>query len=539
MALALSLRRRSVPLLAPALGAAVALLVLGPLVFLAWMGVRQGSGEFFLRVEPLGLPAVIGRTFLLALGTTAFALALAVPLAYLVARSDLPGRRLLRWLAPLPLTVPPYIGAIVYQLLLAPGGALDLTVARLRGLPAHQVSGAAPFYGLGGAAWVLGLFTFPYIYLLVEAALERVNPALVEVARGAGLTPWQAFRRVTLPLLRPPLLAGSLMVFLYVWADFGVVSLLRVRTLTTIIYDYVQGTLDWGVPAGLSLILTGITLLVLALQRHLLGRAGYVQISSGARPPRPFPLGRARLPALVFAVFILTAAFLLPVAVLAIQAARMRPATLAAFLWAQTPYFLNSLSTAGGGATAALLLALGIAWLQERRGAGVGLSTLCQVGYAIPGTVLGLGMVGFFSGTFPWLYATAGVVVTGYLVLFLTPALQAVKAALAQLPVSLEEAARTLGRGSLATFREVTLPLIRPGLLGGWLLVFILCMRELAATLILRPPGFDTLPVRVWIQTVDMGPEPAAAALALALVASIALPWLGIILAGRRLLALP
>jgi iron(III) transport system permease protein len=126
----------------------------------------------------------------------------------------------------------------------------------------------------------------------------------------------------------------------------------------------------------------------------------------------------------------------------------------------------------------------------------------------------------------------------GYLVLFLTPALQAVKAALAQLPVSLEDAARTLGRGGLATFREVTFPLIRPGLLGGWLLAFILCMRELAATLILRPPGFDTLPVRVWIQTMDVGPEPGAAALALALVASIALPWLGILLAGRRLIAM-
>ncbi|HEV8664029.1 MAG TPA: iron ABC transporter permease [Candidatus Methylomirabilis sp.] len=538
MTLALALRGRSRPLLAPAVGAPVAVLILGPLLFLAWMGARQGAGEFFLRVEPLGLPAVIGRTFLLAVGTTAFALALAVPLAYLVARSDLPGRHLLRWLAPLPLTIPPYIGALVYQLLLAPGGPLDLTVAGLLGLPAQQV-GVIPIYGLAGAGWVLGLFTFPYIYLLVEAALERVNPALVEAARGAGLSPWQAFRRITLPLLRPALLAGSLMVFLYVWADFGVVSLLRVRTLTTIIYDYVQGTLDWGVPAGLSLILTGITLLVLALQRRLLGRAGYVQIGSAARPPRPVPLGRARLPALFFVVLVLAASFLLPITVLAIQAARMRPAALGTFLWGQAPYFLNSLWTASGGATAALLLALAIAWLQERRGTAFGLSTLCQVGYAIPGTVLGLGMVGFFSGMLPWLYATAAVVVAGYLVLFLTPALQAVKAALAQLPVSLEEAARTLGRGSMATFREVTLPLIRPGLLGGWLLTFILCMRELAATLILRPPGFDTLPVRVWIHTMDVGPEPGAAALALALVASIALPWLGVVLAGRRLIALP
>jgi iron(III) transport system permease protein len=148
-------------------------------------------------------------------------------------------------------------------------------------------------------------------------------------------------------------------------------------------------------------------------------------------------------------------------------------------------------------------------------------------------------MVAFFSGIFPWLYASAAIVMAGYLVLFLTPALQAVKAALAQLPISLEEAARSLGRGSLATLREVTFPLLRPGLLSGWLLVFILCMRELAATLILRPPGFDTLPVRVWIRTMDVGPEPGAAALALALVASIALPWLGIMLAGRRLITLP
>ncbi|MBI3002674.1 MAG: iron ABC transporter permease [candidate division NC10 bacterium] len=538
MALALSLRLRPRPLLVHAVGGLVVLLILGPLLFLAWMGARQGAGEFLLRVEPLGLAAVLGRTFLLAVTTTAFAAALAVPLAWLVARSDLPGRHVLRWLAPLPLTIPPYIGAIVYQVLLAPGGALDATAARLRGLPTHEVS-VVPFYGPGGAAWVLGLFTFPYIYLLVEAALERANPALVEAARGAGLTPWEAFRRITLPLLRPALLAGSLMVFLYVWADFGVVSLLRVRTLTTIIYAYVQGTLDWSVPAGLSVLLTGITLAILGLQRRLLGRAAYVQIGGAVRPPRPLPLGRARVPALLFTALALTAAFFLPVAVLAIQAARMRPAALALFLWAQRPYFLNSLWTAAGGATAALLLALMIAWLQERRGTGHGLSSLCQVGYAIPGTVLGLGMVAFFSAAWPWLYGSAGVVMAGYLVLFLTPALQAVKAALAQLPVSLEEAARSLGRGSLATFREVTFPLIRPGLLGGWVLVFILCMRELAATLILRPPGFDTLPVRVWIHTMDVGPEPGAAALALALVASIALPWLGIVLAGRRLIALP
>jgi iron(III) transport system permease protein len=143
-------------------------------------------------------------------------------------------------------------------------------------------------------------------------------------------------------------------------------------------------------------------------------------------------------------------------------------------------------------------------------------------------------MVGFFQTVLPWLYASPLILVTGYLVLFATPALQAVSAALTQISPCLEDAARGLGRGPLATFREVTLPLVRPGLVGAWTLVFILCMRELAATLILRPPGLDTLPVRIWIHTMDVGPVPTAALLALVLVALVSVPWLALVLLGRR-----
>lgn len=145
--------------------------------------------------------------------------------------------------------------------------------------------------------------------------------------------------------------------------------------------------------------------------------------------------------------------------------------------------------------------------------------------------------MGFFHTTLPWVYASPLVVALGYVVLFTTPAFQAVKAAIEQISLSLEEAARALGRGSLRTFWEVTLPLIRPGLVGGWVLVFILSMRELAATLIVRPPGFDTLPVRIWIYTMDIGPEPRAAALALTLVALVAIPWLALMLWRPRAIA--
>ncbi len=500
-----------------ALALPTAFFVLGPLGFLLWTGVAQEGAEFLQRARDLALPAVVGQVALLATLTTVWAAALAVPLAWLTVRSDLPARGVISWLAPLPLAVPPYIGALVYQILLAPGGMLP----NLLGIGSLPVS----LYSVWGAAWVLGLFTYPYLYLLVSAALERTNPSLEEAARAAGLAQRQVLLRTTLPLLRPALLAGALIVFLYGWADFGVVSLLRVRTLTTIIYDYLQGTLDWALPAALSILLTAITILMLLLQVRILGRAAYTQIVSAAKPPAQLTLGIWRWPALLYALAVLTLSLLLPLGLLAYQASRLPATTALAFVLGQWPFFLNSLWTAVIGASLALLIALGVGWLEGRRPTQP-VSGLFQIGYAIPGTVLGLGMAGFVHAALPWIYATPLALVLAYLVLYITPACQAVKAAIAQLHPSLEEAARSLGRSPLATFWSVTLPLIRPGLLGGWILVFVLSMRELAATLIVRPPGFDTLPVRIWIYAMDVGPEPRAATLALALVLTIALPWL-------------
>ncbi len=484
-----------------------AFLTVGPLVSLARMGLHQGSSEVLAHLSPLNLPLLLGQVFLLAAGATLTALLLGVPLAWLVVRTDLPARPLFRWLAPLPLAIPPYIGALVYQILLPPGGAV-------------------PLHTLPGAAGILGLFTYPYVYLLTSSTLERTNPALEEAARIAGKGPWSTFFTLTLPLLRPALLAGSLMVFLYGWADFGVVSLLRVRTLTTLIYTYLRGTMDWSTPAGLSLLLVSITFLVLLLQITLLGRAGYTQITGTSRTPREVPLGAWKGPALLYTLGVLTLSLFLPLGVLGFHVAKVGMKETGRFLLDQIPYLSNSLWTAAAGATTALLLAFLVSWLQERRGRGWQTSTLFQIGYAIPGTVLGLGMVDFFHTLLPVLYATPLIVVTGYMVLYTTPAFQTVKAVLSQFPPSLEEAARGLGSRPSRIFWTVTLPLLRPGLTGGWILVFILSMRELAATLVLRPPGFDTLPVRLWIQTIDVGPGPEAALLALLLVGTTTLPWL-------------
>jgi len=475
----------------------------------------------------LGLPQVVATVFALAGSTMALCLLIAVPLAWLVERSDLPGRSLVRWLAPLPLALPPYIEALAYQALLAPGGIL----ADWFHLPA-RVSGAL-IYGPVGAAMVLSLCLYPYVYLMAAGALTRSNPTLEEAARAAGLDRWRTAIVVTLPLLRPAILSGALLVFLYVWADFGVVSLLRVRTLTTVIYGYVRGTLEWGTPAALSVALALIAGSLLALQMWLLGRAEYTQIGVGSRPAPVVRLGRWRYVAVVFVVCVLGLSLAVPLAVLLGRAGRLDAPALTDVMAREWPAFLNSVGVATVAACLITGLAICAAWRSAPSGRLSWLPMLFQIGYATPGTVLGLGMVGFFQWTLPWIYSHPAVLVLGYLSLFLTPAFQAVRAAFTQISPTLEEAARGLGRSPLRTFLEITMPLTRPGLLAAWTLVFVLCMRELAATLILRPAGFDTLPVRIWIHTMDTGPEPAAAALALVLVALIALPWLVLVTCGH------
>lgn len=502
-------------------------LVLGPLGFLVWKGfIDEAASETWPLVSLLALPSVIGRVATLATLATAWAMVLGVSLAWLTVRSDVPGRRVLQWLAPLPLTIPPYVGAMVYQFLLAPRGAANRWIAGVVGVPPE---GAPIFnvYGVVGAAFVLGIFTYPYVFLLVAGAFERSAQGLEEAGRTAGLTPRQVFRRVTVPLLRPALVASALVVFLYGWADFGVVSLLRVRTLTTVIYDYVQGTMQWALPAALSVLLAAITLCVLLGQSALVGSRSYAQITGAARPGRPVPLGRWRWPAAMWVAGVLMLGLVVPLLTLGSRAAELGPARVLAFLGTEADAIGRSLWTATAGATLALFVALVTGWLEVRRRVlGGRLSTVFQLGYAVPGTVLGLGMVGFGQATLPWLSGTPLILVASYVVLFITPACQAARAALAQLHVSIEDAARTLGRPPWWIFARITIPLIAPGLLSGWMLVFILSMRELAATLIIRPPGFDTLAVRLWLYTVDVGPEARASALALCLIGLLAVPWL-------------
>jgi iron(III) transport system permease protein len=244
-------------------------------------------------------------------------------------------------------------------------------------------------------------------------------------------------------------------------------------------------------------------------------------------------LGAWRWPALGYCVVVLALGLVVPVVVLAAQAARLGAGPLAAFWIRQAPYLANSLGVAAAGSTAALALGLALALARGRLAGAYPAALVVQAGYAIPGTVLGLALVGALASAAPAVYGTPAALALAYVVLFTTPALQACQAAVAQVTPALEAAARGLGSTPLDAVRRVVLPLAGPGVGAGWALVFALSVRELAASIVLRPAGFDTLAIRIWVHTMDVGPDPRAAAVALLLLMVVAAVWLAALAIGR------
>jgi len=501
-----------------ALLAGVGLLILPPLISLASWAMQADA------LGTLSLSALAGLTLTtlsLAGLTTLWAMLLAVPMAWLVVRTDLPFQNLCRWLAVLPLAIPSYIGAMAYIALLGPVGTINTWLSALTG--SHQQW--TNIYGFWGGVFVLGLFTYPYIFLLVSAALEATNSSLEETARSLGEPPLGVLRHVTLPMLRPSILAGGLLVFLYALSDFGSLSLLRVPTFTTAIYHQLNTRFDQATASLLSCVLVLLTLTVLIGQRALLSRRSYVTITGTARSARPLPLGRWRWPAVALAGGILSLSVLIPLGVLLAQIGSLAQFT--DVFREQWGFIRNSLALAAAAATLAMIVGFFIAFSATGAKGFVRatVSGTVQMGYAIPGTVLGLSLILLYNTYVPWLYGTVGVLVVAYLIRFLTQSVQGLDAAVAGLNPHLEEAARSLAASPGIVMRRVLAPLLRPTLFAVWALVFISAMKELDATLLLRPAGFDTLPVRVYIHTVE-AEYTKAGALAVLLITCTALPWL-------------
>lgn len=519
-----------------------------PLLTLAMTVIEVSPADLFASLSRLDLPGLFGQSGILALGATTWALVFGVPLAWFVARTDLPGRRVVRIVAPLALAVPPYVLALAYVVLLAPGGVVHRGVATLLGMSTFQIAWPGLIFGTTGASFILGIAGVPTVFILVHGALSRSNPSLEDAARSLGLSPVATFRRVTLPLLRAPLLVGALLVFLYACVDFGVVSLLRARTVTTALYTYLLAGYARPATATLALALVAVLWGLLVVQRRIQrSGAGSTRGGDGSRVgdavladargrsgSPPITLGRWRWPAALGAFVIVSLGFALPIGVLAWLASTLGAAGLPTFWWSLVPHLGHTLVIGASGATVAVCLGLALALARGRTSLIEPATWAMQAGYALPGTILALAIVTFVLRVAPWAGDTAIPIILASVILFAAPAFQACTAAIDAVPAVLVRASRGLGTSTWGAFRRVVLPLAGPALLASWALTFALVARELAATLLLRPPGYDTLAVRIWVHTMDVGPDPRAAAVALLLLMLLGTEWsVSLWLSGR------
>ncbi|PKN91281.1 MAG: iron ABC transporter permease [Chloroflexi bacterium HGW-Chloroflexi-6] len=509
----------------------VALFVAVPLVYILFRAATGGA-EAWMRLFETRLWFLLRNTLGLMLIVTGGALVTGVSMAWLTERTDLPGRTIFRWMLALPLAIPAYIGAIVHLALLRPrGGLIPQALAALFGQPVPTPS---PL-GLWGAAFILTLFTFPYVYLLSGAAFRNMPAAIEEAARSFGRSAWQTFWQVTLPALRPGLTAGALLVALDILAEYGTVALLRYETFSSAIFVQLAGRYDRSAAAVLSGVLVLLAILILWTELRAQGRARFTQLDSGWRPAARLPLGKWKWPAFLLVLGISAASLLVPVVVLLAWSisALLDPQTLASVLRSGSQGFgsfaFNSLWSSALAAILAVTLSIPVALLAVRHPGRLSrfISRFCQVGYALPGVVVALSLVLLVNRFLPFLYATPLVVVMAYVLRHMPQAVRASESALGRLSPALEEASRTLGRTSLQTLFQITIPLVLPGLLAGGALVFLTSLKELPATLLLRPAGFDTLAVRVWIWAEEgFYMQAAPAALLLVLVSAIPLSFL-------------
>lgn len=501
--------------------AAATILPLSYLIFRT-LGAGPDIWDLLLRVRTL---QILGRTAILVVSVTGISIAISLPLSWLTVRTDLPFRRVWAVLTVLPLVIPSYVAGFVVVATLGPRGMLQRLLEGLFG-----IERLPEIYGLPGAILTIVLVSYPYVLINLQASLRGLDPSLEEVSRSLGHGPWDTFRRVIIPQLRPAIAAGALLVALYTLSDFGAVSLLRYETFTWTIYLEYQTSFDRALAAALSLVLVAMALgIVLIEARSRRQTQRYRSGSTALRPPRPVRLRKWRWPALAlcFSVVLLTLA--MPMAVLVYWLAQgllrgepLRP------VWLAT---LHSVHVSGLAAVVTAAAAVPVAILGTRYPSWLSLMTerMAYVGFALPGIVVALALVFFGANYGGPLYQTVGLLVFAYVILFLPQSLGASRASLLQVNPSLEEAARSLGRTPLRVLLTITLPLMRSGILAGAILVFFTAMKELPATLVLSPIGLKTLAISVWSATSEaFFARAAAPALMLILTSAVPMAFLSL-----------
>ncbi len=507
-------------------GLVIAVLLLTAPVYLVLRTLGAGSEAIDLIFRPRTL-WVVWRTVALMAAVMLGCIAIAAPLAWLTVRTDLPARGFWRVVTMLPLALPSYIVGFAIAVGLGPRGILQGWLEAAFAPFSLAIDRIPSIYGFPGAAFTLIIISFPYVLLPIRASLWNMDTSLEESARALGRTRWQTFRSVTLPMLRPAILAGGLLTALYALSDFGAVAMMRYETFTWSIFIQYGAALNRTLAAAWSLGLIALALVVV-WGEHTARNAGggryYLSGGGAARLPQPVPLGSWRWPALVYCGVVAFVSLGLPVAVLVYWTVRgVAAGEPLLLLWRAAA---NSVGVSALAAVLTVICAAPIAVLAIRYPGQFSrwLERLGFVGFALPGIVIALGLVYFGANYAPWLYQSLAMLAVAYVTLFLPAAVGALRASLVQVRPEFEDAARSLGKRPLTVLLTITLPLIRPGILTGAALVFLLTMKELPATLILSPIGFTTLASSIWAAAEEaFFARAAAPALLLVAVSSIPL----------------
>lgn len=484
---------------------AAALIPLGYLLLRLGAGSEKAVAEL-LRPRTLEL---LFNTTLLVVSVTLTALVIGFLQAWLTTRTNLGFGALFAVLATLPLAIPSYVMAFSF-------------------------TAAFPFFSGFWASWlVMSLATSPYVFLAVSAALVRTDASSEEVARTLGLTKWQVLLRVTWPQVRPAATAASLLVALYTLSEFGAIAILRFDTFTRAIYNAYRLSFDRTAAAALAVVLVMITLLVIWFERRY--RGDYLTVSPANQKRVRISLGKTKPLAVTGLVIIAVGAAGIPLySLINWSIIGSSTADITQILEA----LLGSVSLAVIAGVVITVFALAVAlWVVRyptRPGKIVEVSVWAN--HALPAIVVALALIFVGANLVPDLYQTTTLLVFAYLILFLPNALGAMATPIAQVPRSLEDVANSLGVKGNRSIYKVVLPIAAPGILAGAALVALTVLKELPATLLLRPTGTETLAVRLWSATEELA-FAQAAPYALLLVVLGGLPALALNRAARKTLS--
>jgi len=496
----------------------VACLMALPILSVATNTLLPGTPGTWPHLASTVLPGYIGTTIWLCLGVGGLAGLIGVGAAWLVTHFEFPLRRSLEWALVLPLAMPAYVMAYAYTDALQFAGPVQGWLRATMGWTRADYW-FPEVRSLGGAVVMFAFVLYPYVFMLARAAFLERGAALLEAGMSLGLSPWQGFRRISLPMARPAIAAGVALALMETLADYGTVSYFAVQTFTTGIYRAWFSLGDRVAAAQLAMCLLGFVVLVLALERQSRGAARFHGPGLRPKPSRGLPLtGWAAFASIAACVLPVLIGFVMPAGLLLHLALTdgdaqfgMRFFTLAG----------NSVMVSGLTATLAVALAVLVAYARrlDPRPLTRGAHWAVELGYALPGSVIAVGLLipvaradnllaQWLLSTFGWhtgliFTGTIAALVFACLVRFMTSALQTVDSALHRVTPHMDDASRSLGLTPAQSLRRVHLPLLRRGLLTAGLLVFIDVMKELPATLVMRPFNFDTLATQAYTLATD------------------------------------